>query len=147
METVCCRCDADKRFLVSDEGKHHVGQIADSLTKAFRQDVRKSRRVAKDFSNGLPFDLPSLEELAEDLQDPQHVLYVAAQNFASVFAESVSSWPEFSEYCDIAEEAQDQYMPSGPPKSPLTVSYFTLWAFLMYSSAKMASPSALALLI
>lgn len=124
-----------------------MGQIADSLTKAFRQDVRKSRRAAKDFSNGLPFDLPSLEELAEDLQDPQHVLYVAAQNFASVFAESVSSWPEFSEYCDIAEEAQDQYMPSGPPKSPLTVSYFTLWAFLMYSSAKMASPSALALLI
>ena len=41
----------------------------------------------------------------------------------------MSQFPEFDPYCKIVGPAQDEYMPSSPPMSPLTMSYFTTWAF------------------
>jgi hypothetical protein len=35
----------------------------------------------------------------------------------------------FEPYYEIVLNAQEEYMPSGPPMSPLTMSYFTTWAF------------------
>jgi hypothetical protein len=32
-------------------------------------------------------------------------------------------------YAKLAGDAEEEYMPSGPPMSPLTVSFFTCWAF------------------
>src|SRR5262249_43863597 len=55
--------------------------------------------------------------------------YVAAQNFTSFFAEAVSPFPEFDPYALVVGPAQDEYLPSRPPMSPLTLSYFTTWAF------------------
>jgi hypothetical protein len=54
---------------------------------------------------------------------------VAAQNFTSFFAEAVSPFPEFDPYGRVVGPAQDEYMPGSPPMSPLTLSYFTTWAF------------------
>ncbi len=106
-----------------------MGRIAQNLTKTFLREVRKTKRAAKGFTDGLPFDLPTMEELAKELHDPQHVLYVAAQQFSSAFAESVSGLPEFAEYAAIVGKAEDDYLPNGPPISPLTRSYFSTWAF------------------
>jgi hypothetical protein len=61
--------------------------------------------------------------------DPLHAVYVAVQNFTSVFAERVSPSPEFEPYYRAALHAEDEYLPGGPPMSPLTRSYFTTWAF------------------
>ena len=61
--------------------------------------------------------------------DPLHAVYVAVQNLSSVFAERVSVLPEFDPYYRVVLDAQENYMPSGPPWSPLTGSYFTTWAF------------------
>ncbi len=44
-------------------------------------------------------------------------------------AECVSVLPELEPYYDVVAAAEDEYMPSGPPMSPLTRSYFTTWAF------------------
>ena len=74
-------------------------------------------------------DVKGVEALVRSGHDPLHAAYVAAQNFTSFFAESVSQFPEFDPYCKIVGPAQDEYMPSGPPMSPLTLSYFTTWAF------------------
>ena len=60
--------------------------------------------------------------------DPCHALYVVAQNVASLMAESISEMREAKGYVRIAGGAEDEYLPSGPPMSPLTVSYFTMWA-------------------
>jgi hypothetical protein len=70
-----------------------------------------------------------MEALVRTGHNPLHAAYVAAQNFASSFAEAVSQLPEFDPYCQIVGPAQDEYMPSSPPMSPLTMSYFTTWAF------------------
>jgi hypothetical protein len=61
--------------------------------------------------------------------DPLHAAYIAAQNFTSSFAEAVSPFPEFDPYCQVVGPAEEEYLPSHPPLSPLTLSYFTTWAF------------------
>ena len=60
--------------------------------------------------------------------EPCHALYAAAQNVASLMAESISGMKEAKGYVRIAGAAEDEYLPSAPPMSPLTVSYFTMWA-------------------
>src|ERR1017187_9338673 len=61
--------------------------------------------------------------------DPLHTVYIAVQHTASIFAERGSVLHEFEPYYEIVLNAEDEYMPSGPPMSPLTRSYFTTWAF------------------
>ena len=59
--------------------------------------------------------------------DPCHAIYAVAENAASLMAESISGMREAKGYVRIAGGAEDEYMPAGPPMSPLTVSYFTMW--------------------
>lgn len=67
------------------------------------------------------------EDLAE--LEPAHAMYVYVQNQISVLAEQLSYLEPVSKIADRIGAAQDEYAPSGPPMSPLTVSYFTCWAF------------------
>jgi hypothetical protein len=60
--------------------------------------------------------------------DPLHAAYIAAQNFTSLFMEEVTQFPEFDSYWKIYGPAVKEYMPQGPPISPLTKSFFTTWA-------------------
>src|SRR5437763_10378659 len=109
-----------------------MGVISKKQASRFRKarsqlgDLR--RQVAADFGP-VPRDVKSVEALVRSGHDPLHAAYVAAQNFTSFFAEAVSQFPEFDPYCKIVGPAQDEYMPSSPPMSPLTLSYFTTWAF------------------
>ena len=60
---------------------------------------------------------------------PEHAVYVYAQNEVSVMSEQLTAVEEMAPFVDIVSKAEDLYMPSGPPMSPLTTSYFTCWAF------------------
>src|SRR5438552_7082117 len=60
---------------------------------------------------------------------PAHAAYVYAQNQMSVMSEQLTALNEMAPFADIVSKAEDLYMPSGPPISPLTTSYFTCWAF------------------
>lgn len=60
---------------------------------------------------------------------PNHAVYIATQNLVSYLAEELSALPEMREYSAIVGRAEDEYMPGGPPLSPLTTTYFTTWAF------------------
>ena len=72
--------------------------------------------------------------------DPLHTVYIAVQHAASIFAERVSVLDEFEPYYEIVLKAEDEYMPSGPPMSPLTRSYFTTWAFFDLASVLTRRP-------
>jgi len=74
-------------------------------------------------------DVKDIETLFQDGIDPIHAPYVAMQHVTSYFAEGVSELPEMKKYAKLVQQAEDGYMPSGPPTSPLTNSYFTSWAF------------------
>ena len=60
--------------------------------------------------------------------DPVHAAYAFVQHITSYFAEGVSQIPEMKKYAKIVTKAEDEYLPSGPPMSPLTTSFFTTWA-------------------
>lgn len=67
------------------------------------------------------------KELAE--LDPLHGIYAYAQNKISVLVEQLSELPALSKIVKAYADAQDLYMPSYPPISPLTDSYFSCWGF------------------
>jgi hypothetical protein len=74
-------------------------------------------------------DMPSIERWIKEGMDPVHAVYAFVQNISSFFAEGVSRLPEMKKYAKIVGAAEEEYMPSGPPMSPLTASFFTTWAF------------------
>jgi hypothetical protein len=59
--------------------------------------------------------------------DPLHGLYIYAQNQLSVLIEQMIDLPMLDRLADAYAKAQEEYMPSSPPISPLTTSYFTCW--------------------
>ena len=61
--------------------------------------------------------------------DLAHAVYVYVHNQVSVFSEILTALPEMQHLTDLLVAAEDKYMPSGPPWSPLTGSYFWSWAF------------------
>ena len=77
----------------------------------------------------LPGGIRDIEMLIKDGLDPVHAGYVYIQQMSSYFAEGVSQLPEMKLFAKLAGDAEEEYMPSGPPMSPLTGSYFTCWAF------------------
>lgn len=62
--------------------------------------------------------------------DPVHGVYAYGQNKLSVFVEQLSQLPALSQLTNAYADAEDEYLPSGPPMSPLTYSYFSSWGFL-----------------
>lgn len=74
-------------------------------------------------------DMPNVEKWIKEGMDPVHAAYVFVQNISSAFAEGVSQLPEMKKYVKVIGAAEEEYMPSGPPMSPLTTSFFTTWAF------------------
>ncbi len=103
-----------------------MGRISAAVARRLRRRPRERRRLLE------AVGAHKYEEIAEqhlaDGSDWLHARYAAAQNIASQFAEAASALEEFAPYERAAAEAEDEYLPSGPPMSPLTVSYFTSWA-------------------
>ncbi len=111
-----------------------MGSVADKMAKKIVSsrgskfvdlaNWREGRKMALDAGFGGEGPIPS--KFAD--HDPCHGLYALAQNIASLMSESVSTMREAKGFVRIVGEAEDEYMPAGPPMSPLTVSYFWMWA-------------------
>ena len=84
-------------------------------------DWREAKIRAEDYQK----TVISKNQLTE--YDPLHGLYIYAQNQLSVLIEQIINLPMLDKLGDVYATAEDMYMPSGPPMSPLTTSYFTCW--------------------
>jgi len=110
-----------------------MGMIGERLASQIRKIDRDAtlREFAKKY-HGVGVKPESIKEIKgyiEDGLDPLHAVYVPMQHLTSMFAENISVLPKLKKFCDVMDFAEREYMPSGPPMSPLTVSYFTNWAF------------------
>jgi len=108
-----------------------MGRISKKLTTNFKTwggQFRKEMAKAKK-SFYIPKNVHDVQPLVDEGYDPLHAVYIAVQNTTSVFAECVSVLPELKAYYKVVAAAEDEYMPDGPPMSPLTRSFFTTWAF------------------
>jgi len=119
---------------------HYDGPISEKVISAIQtlqgeklvnlSEIRKAKLTAENFQKSIL----SQEEFAQ--LDPLHALYSYGQNQMSVLAEQLSALPMFSKISKLAVAAEDEYMPSGPPMSPLTMSYFSYWEFFDLSVGK-----------
>lgn len=107
--------------------------IADRLVKAMKKHLGqkvisfKSAMVGRDHAEALQKTVATQKQLA-DLH-PAHAVYVYAQNQVSVMSEQLTALQEMAAFVKLISAAEDEYLPSGPPMSPLTASFFTCWAF------------------
>ena len=106
--------------------------IADKLLRAmkrYKQEkvvdlgaVLAGRRHAEDLQQTIASE-PNLARL-----HPAAAAYAYAQNVLSVMSEQLTALQEMDRFTRLISAAEEQYMPGGPPMSPLTTSYFTCWA-------------------
>ncbi len=107
--------------------------VADNLVKKMNRYVRgkvvdlRALMTGRKNAEGLQKTVATREDLA-DLH-PAHAIYVYTQNQVSVMSEQLTALKEMDRFVKILSKAEDEYMPSGPPMSPLTTSFFTCWAF------------------
>jgi hypothetical protein len=107
--------------------------IAGKLVAKMRQRLRGKGGNLDEVISGLAAADEIRDPVAarEDLAalHPSHAAYVYAQNQVSVMSEQLTALKEMAPFVDIVSQAEDLYMPSAPPMSPLTGSYFTCWCF------------------
>lgn len=110
-----------------------MGQVSKKLKRQIRTIKASYRNVP--LSDLRQFTQPGESQpdpvkTLDQLQDyhPVHAVYLATQNLVSYLAEELSALPAMRDYYDIVAQAEDEYLPQGPPFSPLTASYFTTWA-------------------
>ncbi len=85
--------------------------------------------AAKKRSDEYQGQLHIVERLLRRGFDPLHAHYIAAQNFVSLLCEELTLLPVMKPFVRMVSQAENDYMPDGPPFSALTRSYFVCWAF------------------
>ncbi len=105
--------------------------IARRVLERLRRQVRSkvanlaAFREGNKFAEGLQNSVVTPETLKA--MHPAHAIYVHVQNQMSVMAEQLLELPEMRAFAKIIGEAHDEYMPSWPPMSPISTSYFWCW--------------------
>lgn len=113
-----------------------VDRIAAKLAAKMRRSIRPGVVRLRGFVQGKPSarklltEVKSIESLVSTGHDPLHAAYICGQNYLSIFGELACRLSEFGGYRDIVADAEEIYMPGWPPMSPVSVSFFTSWAFL-----------------
>lgn len=110
-------------------GRSIANQVIARMKLSARAKVINIKNVIRGraIAQGLQETIVSQRDLAG--LHPAHAAYVYAQNQISVMSEQLTALKEMALFADMICKAQDLYMPSAPPMSPLTTSYFTCWAF------------------
>jgi hypothetical protein len=60
---------------------------------------------------------------------PAQAAYLYAVNQVAILAEIMTTLPALHRFTDLLERAEEEYVPGWPPRSPISRSHFTAWAF------------------
>lgn len=108
-----------------------MGPISRKVVAAFEKERRRrvidfsALKLGAERAEALERGVISETDMRE--YDPLHAVYIYAQNKMSVFVEQIAELPARADLVNAYAEAEERYMPSGPPMSPLTGSYFFSW--------------------
>jgi hypothetical protein len=106
--------------------------IARRVVERMRRLVRSKVTNLAAFREGNAYAeaLQSTVATPEQLQEthPGFAIYAHVQNQMSVMAEQLLQLREMEAFAKLVGAAQDEYMPSWPPMSPVTTSFFWCWA-------------------
>ena len=121
-----------------------MGSVADKIAKKAASQVRakvidlSEYRAGRERALEAGLDGSRFKQLVEEGYDPAFAFYTSGLSLVANFAQVISSMPEGRAYNKAVAKAEDEYVPEGPPISPLTASYFNQWAFfdLQFGSSK-----------
>jgi hypothetical protein len=126
-------CEKDKQRMSKKTVKRSSART--SIAKKIINDLEKIAnrkiikldeiRIAHERAEDLEATVASDKELS--LLDPVHAVYVYAQNRMDILAQQLTQLPACRKIVSALAEANDIYMPSFPPMSPVTTSYFSCW--------------------
>ena len=104
-------------------------KVIAGLKKAKNQKIIQFEELkeAKIYTDDLEKSVATEEQLSD--HDSLHAIYIYAQNRVSVLVEQLADLKSLSKLTGTLDQADDIYLPSSPPQSPLTQSYFTCWGF------------------
>lgn len=126
--------DTKKRGAQANPARAKRGRpIADRLIRKMNRSVRdkvvdiSAVMSGRENAEALQRTVSSRDDLAGF--HPAHAIYVHAHNQTSVMAEQLTALKEMDRFARLIFQAEEEYLPSGPPMSPLTISFFTCWAF------------------
>jgi hypothetical protein len=106
--------------------------IARRVIERLRRQVRSkvadltAFREGSAYAESLQNSVVGPDKLEE--MHPAHALYAHVQNQMSVMGEQLLQLPEMSTFVKLVGTAEEEYMPSWPPMSPITTSFFWCWA-------------------
>lgn len=106
--------------------------IARRVLERMRRQVRSkvvdlaAFREGNAYAEALQNTMAGPDEMAKT--HPAHAIYAYVQNQMSAMAEQLLQLPEMKAFAKLVGTAQDDYMPSWPPMSPITTSFFWCWA-------------------
>lgn len=112
-----------------------MGSVADKIARKVAAEIRSNVVDLSAFqaSQGIAaeagFDGSGFGDLVGEGCDPAFAFYARGLMLVSLLAEAISTLPEAKGYTKAVAKAEDEYMPDGPPISPITASFFTMWAF------------------
>ncbi len=108
------------------------GPIARRVLESVRRQMRTkvadlgAFRAGRKDAAALQKTVTPREQLAET--HPAHAIYIHSQNQMSVMAEQLLQLPEMKSFLKQIGAAEDEYMPSWPPMSPISRSFFVCWS-------------------
>jgi len=101
------------------------------------EEIRIAHERAEDLEKAIASD----EELSQ--LDPIHAVYAYAQDKMLILAQQLMRLPACQKIISTFAEADDIYMPSFPPMSPVTTSYFACWSLFDLEGVQYAAFSGL----
>ena len=111
-----------------------MGTTAETIARNVAVQVKApvvdlaAHRAARLLIKDAQIDRDGIERLIADGLDPCHAVYAHAQALTSIAAEHLSMTKEARQFARIVGAAEDTYMPSYPPMSPVTTSHFAMWS-------------------
>jgi hypothetical protein len=87
-----------------------------------------AHRSASQMIKEAQVDRVGFEQRIADGLDPCHALYAHAQSLIAIAAEHLSTTKEARQFTRVVSAAEDTYVPSYPPMSPVTTSHFAMWS-------------------
>src|SRR4051812_34849619 len=111
---ICTRGSSKRKSDMGDTSRRLHQKLA---SRGHDLPIKASKRHR---GAALPGGIKDVATLVKGGLDPVHAAYVFIQQVSSHFAEGASRLPEMKEYAKLVGKAEEEYLPSGPPMTPLT---------------------------
>jgi hypothetical protein len=111
-----------------------MGTTADRIARNVAAQARApvvdlaAHRSARQLFKEAEIDRDGFEQRIGGGLDPCFAVYAHALARVSIAAEHLAMTKEARQFARIVGEAEDAYMPSYPPMSPVTTSHFAMWS-------------------